>query len=353
MATPRPQKSAEHAGRPPTLKDVALKAGGLHPSTVSLALRNFPGVSEGLRRRIKAAARQLGYRPDPLLAAFNSHRISHSDRRNTVIIAMAAGGGARSEWEKSPMHRQIWAGARRSAAELHAKLELFLVGPSQLSASRLSGILVARGITGVVVAPAHAGVALDVDWSLFSAVRIEEDGLSEPRYQVAVDHRLSARRAWLRLRSLGYQRVGLLDPSDWSAPGRVQTHAGIEFEQTHVPRHLCIPILDTPSPAPAQVGDWLARHRVEAVLCPNPAGWDLLKEAQGSGAAQCPAFGCLQLAEQVPGMAGMMADYEAVGALAVEQLVTLMRTHERGAAQVEVCTLVSSHWREGASCPPR
>jgi LacI family transcriptional regulator len=353
MEIPRPKKSPEKAGRRPTLKDVALQAGGLHPSTVSVALRNFPGVSDGLRRRIKAVAKQLGYRPDPLLAAFNSHRISHSARRNTVVIGMAAGAGSRAEWEESPMHRQIWAGARRSAGELHAKLELFIVGPSQLSAARLSGILVARGITGLIVAPSHAPGAMGLDWSLFSAVRIEEDGLTEPRYQVGVDHRLSARRAWLKVRSLGYQRVGFLDPADWAQPGRVQMHAGIEFEQARGPSHLCIPFFDNPSPSRAQVGAWLSRHRVEAVLCPSVRGLALLRESHGGAGTQCPAFACLQLTENVRGMAGMLAGYEAVGALAVEQLVTLMRTHERGAEQAEVCTLVPSQWQEGASCPPR
>lgn len=59
------QDSAPHARRPPTILDVASHA-GVSKSTVSNVVRDFPGVSESTRRRVREAIDQLGYRPNVL-----------------------------------------------------------------------------------------------------------------------------------------------------------------------------------------------------------------------------------------------------------------------------------------------
>jgi len=59
----------------PRLEDVAVRV-GLSPATVSLVLGNAPGPSTQTRRRVLAAAGELGYRPDrtaSLLARRRSH----------------------------------------------------------------------------------------------------------------------------------------------------------------------------------------------------------------------------------------------------------------------------------------
>jgi LacI family transcriptional regulator len=53
------------ARRPPTILDVASRA-GVSKSTVSNVVRDFPGVSESTRRRVREAIDQLGYRPNVL-----------------------------------------------------------------------------------------------------------------------------------------------------------------------------------------------------------------------------------------------------------------------------------------------
>jgi LacI family transcriptional regulator len=58
---------------PPTLQDIADRM-GLAKSTVSLALRNKGTLSEKTRVRIKQTAEDMGYRPDPLLAALVNRR---------------------------------------------------------------------------------------------------------------------------------------------------------------------------------------------------------------------------------------------------------------------------------------
>jgi LacI family gluconate utilization system Gnt-I transcriptional repressor len=66
-----------------TLSDVA-QAAGVSPITVSRALRGERAVDPALVERVQAAARQLGYVPDPAARALASQRSSHV----TVLIPM-------------------------------------------------------------------------------------------------------------------------------------------------------------------------------------------------------------------------------------------------------------------------
>ena len=66
-----------------TLSDVA-QAAGVSPITVSRALRGERAVAPDLVERVQAAARTLGYVPDPAARALASQRSTHV----TVLIPM-------------------------------------------------------------------------------------------------------------------------------------------------------------------------------------------------------------------------------------------------------------------------
>ncbi len=73
--TKPPSRSARSSGRV-TLNDVA-KAAGVSPITVSRALRGERSVAGELVERVRAAAGELGYVPDPAARALASQRSSH------------------------------------------------------------------------------------------------------------------------------------------------------------------------------------------------------------------------------------------------------------------------------------
>src|SRR5207249_8901180 len=70
--------------KPPTIHDVA-GALGMHKSTVSLALSGKGNVSAATRQKVFAAARELGYEPNPL-----AQRLAHGHRNTTVCLFSAA-----------------------------------------------------------------------------------------------------------------------------------------------------------------------------------------------------------------------------------------------------------------------
>ena len=57
-----------------SLKDVANVA-GVHPTTVSMALRNHPRIPEATRSRLKKLAEEMGYTRDPALVALVEYPI--------------------------------------------------------------------------------------------------------------------------------------------------------------------------------------------------------------------------------------------------------------------------------------
>ena len=166
----------------PRLEDVAAHV-GLSPATVSLVLSNAPGPSVQTRRRVLAAAGELGYRPDrtaSLLARRRSHllgvllEVRNSFHSELVEELQAAAEHAGYELVLSPLTRTR---DERRAVEtlLDFRCEaLILLGPdappARLAAlgRQLPVIAVGRRVTAdgvdVVRTADDQGVAQAVDY---------------------------------------------------------------------------------------------------------------------------------------------------------------------------------------------
>lgn len=69
-----------------SLQHIAVKA-GVTKGTVSLALRNHPRISAATPVRVQAVAAELGYRPNPAVAAWMSHRRGVAPKTGGASIA--------------------------------------------------------------------------------------------------------------------------------------------------------------------------------------------------------------------------------------------------------------------------
>lgn len=349
----RPPRTSPETKRRPTMLDVAKLAGGVHPSTVSLVLRNSPNISEATRKRVLAAVRKVGYRRDPLLDAYNHHRMGVIPHKSEPIIACVSDVESKEELERREPHRSFLRGAREAAEHLHCRLEIFLIGKGQLSPERLNGILHARGITAMLVlALSRESERLPFTWEDFSALRIGGHRLRMPRLSVASDQRQGARLAHKALTAAGYQRIGLLLGPGASAGSCDQLLAGHLLEHSRLPLDSQPPPLLLPQTGDHRtlVRDWIRGNRIDAVCAELGALRDLLPTEAGKTRV---GFAALDVAGEPAETAGIVHDHARVGQQAVEQLIGLMRANQRGLAPAEACTYVPVTWRSGASAPPR
>ncbi len=347
---PRSGNKLSAPGGRPTMRDVARLAGGVHPSTVSLALRNHPGISEATRKRVRAAAQKLGYRPDPLLDAFNTHRLEVLPHKALPVIAFVADFESRSALEASPQHRAIWLGARAAAESLHCQIELFLLHKTQLTPERLHSILRARGIVTLVLGACRSHTQrLAFDWKDYSAIKIESFHLDISLDTVTSDYRASTRLACRKLQELGYDRIGLAWSGQATDRAMELARVGYVIEQSHRLSRTILPQLLFDEEAKAHVvTNWIRQNRLDAVVT-NRSDFAELISVAGTKVPDEIAVAHLDLPSANDLSAGIVADHHRVGAQAVEQVVSLMRGNQRGLPATVCYTRVPATWKDGVT----
>jgi len=193
-----------------TIYDIARRVGVSH-STVALAMRNHHRISEGRRKQVLKVAAEMGYAPDPMLAALATYRAQIQPAKLQNAIAWI------NHWEQPEKlrgaHREFdayWRGAETTARRFGYRLDEIRWEP-KFTARRFEQILLARGIRGVLIPPHPSPPAWgDFDWGKFSAIRF---GLSVPApdsHLVTSDQQRAIVMALKKISGYGYQRIGMV-----------------------------------------------------------------------------------------------------------------------------------------------
>lgn len=189
-----------------TIRDVA-KAAGVHPSTVSRALRNHSGLPETTLHRIQTIARELNYRPDPLISALVSKRYN-KENRAIGTIAWIDTLKEKEGWLQTPFQHTAFYGAQRQAAKKGYQVERFWLGDPNMTASRLSDILYHRGIRGVCIPPMMRRSYLKLKWDHFACAAIGYSMIRPQLHRVTPHHMYNMQTVLRTLRKTGHQRIG-------------------------------------------------------------------------------------------------------------------------------------------------
>lgn len=323
-----------------TMREVARLAGGVHPSTVSLALRDSPRVSPEVRAKIHAVARSIGYRRDPLLDAFNQHRLKVIPQHASRHIAAISDFSSLSELTASPFHTAARAGAVEAADRLHCQLDFFFFGPGQPSPRRLDAMLDARGLRALLLFGVRSDSnIMEFTWSRTCTVAIDSLQLNTPFYRVTPDYREATRLLWRRALAGGFERIGIIR-SNYDYPiTENRAIAGFLLEQLRHSKTTPIPVFTlTPErKIRASFKAWLLKYRPQVILH-STAIKKLLSEIIVDKNIRCLAFDAA-----TPADPGICPDYAEVGRLAVEQLVTLMQTNQLGPPLAGACIYVAAN----------
>ena len=329
----------------PTLAEVAAEA---HVSrmTVSRVLRNSPHVLPETARRVHAAIAKVGYRPDAEVSRLMSYLSRHQARRGyRPIIAWIDTVGKPGE-SGAPL---TMAAARDRAEELGYHLEEFWIGKTALSASRLSTILLTRNIQAVILPPVgDLEQSMDLPWRNFASVAIGFS-LSAPALdRVDQNHYHAALLALGKLRSLGYQRIGIVDTTHSEIRLEHNYLAGFLVHQLAVPARRRVPPLLVEDLQRDNFITWLKRHRPDAVLGFDSQIPDWIRAA-GHDIPKDVGYARLIVKPRQAELSGVMLNAAEIGRAAVELVVGKLHRNEFGLPREPRITLVEGVWNEGAT----
>jgi LacI family transcriptional regulator len=347
------------------MDDVAAAA-GVHPTTVSMALRAHPSIPLATRERILVEARRIGYVRDPLLDAFNFHRLRKLAAKQSPSNAFVVDANASPYFFGGSYHPLVYEGVRAVAESLHLSVEVFPLGTREMTATRLNTIIASRGISGVLLSTfTPATQNIELEWDRYSAVKIESHHLLPQLDVVSNDQCQAARLCMRKLRELGYRRIGLATARDDESRLQDNFSSGILVEQALLPEGECVPpLLFERAEIPAvaqQIVSWIREYKIDAVM----SNWhEIITLQPGTGetarlsttALRVPhdvAFASLDVMPDSTHIGGIVQNHRLVGMRAMEQLAVLVKTYHRGPPENPSATYVPTFWRDGPSAPPK
>ncbi|MEO6246061.1 MAG: LacI family DNA-binding transcriptional regulator [Opitutaceae bacterium] len=330
----------------PTLRSLA-KDLGLSRTTVSDALRGSPRVDPTTAQRVKKAAREAGYRRNPLAGALMSElRRSRGTAFRGVLAAVDFNEPDRPE-AAARFHHALLTGADARAIELGFKVEKFSVGHAGISVQRLDSILQSRGIHGVILLPAWSEPDLtNLDWSRFAGVYTDYIIERPALHAVCSDHYRSMLAALQRLVALGYRRPGLFLHRHHDE--RLQYRWGAAFRtfQENNPDPAPIPTLILNTFNQAEFSKWFRKHKPDVVLGhhTDAIGW---MEECGAKLPATHGFLALNILMKTRPCAGLDLQPRILGGRATELLIAQLQRNETGIPEWPSTTTIPARWVDG------
>lgn len=257
---------------------------GYSTATVSMALRGMGRVPTRTRHAIEKAAARLGYVRDPDTARVMSRIRQPSPNRapETLVFLSEVALGTQPD-RISPWIRGMFQASREEAHLLGYELELEVVDPNVASQKRLSRILTARGIRGLLVGPITLWnpVRLHFDWNRFAAVEMGT-ALNWPNlHRFARESYDDLLDLYAQLKDRGYRRIGFaLSPLRLEFMHHTPESTFLLFRQWHPEMKLVKPMAAFGEWNAQGLRRWLRDERPDVILIYEPDVHDWLRRAK-------------------------------------------------------------------------
>lgn len=332
--------------------EMIARAAKVSRSTVSRALRDDPQISPATRKKIRSLANELHYRPNPLVATLmegvRSRRVRSYAGTLAIITSELKDG---SSWPWSAYR----AGIGRRAAKCGYSVEEFSTMEFGSDGRRLSEILHARGIIGLVLAPyrrLEGPGAVRLEWEKFTAVTL---GYSVAKPNVnRVCHRnyRGVRMAARELARRGYKRIGLCIEPHYDERTDHSYQAGFLVFQQELDAADRVPVFreKIDSRVDRRFLEWTGAHRPDALLLTrgfiDPLARIGVRFPENMGGA------LLDVDPRSHDWAGIDHKSELIGAMATDLLIAQIQRNERGLPGHPLIQSVEGAWVDGSSARP-
>ena len=345
-----PEPAAPRIG----LREIARCLGVSHV-TVSLALRDSPRVSASTKERIKKAANEMGYRPDPMLTALAAYR---SRRSTPEIHSVVAWINAWADPEELRGYKEFdlyWKGASECAAKFGYRLEEFRLH-KQMTPRRLHQIFRARNIRGILLPP-HGPYRLDwqdFPWHEYAVARFGRSLKFPAAHLVTADQLTNTYLAVEQMRERGYRRIGLLTFASDLDPLGSHFTAGFLSARELLDSADSLPIFCIEKPITgdlvARFQRWMEKEKPDALL--STVEHKILLRDVGYRVPEDIAVAATSILDGGVD-SGIDQHPEEIGRVGFLLLNSLIHDGERGIPEVFRQILVEGSWVDGTSLPDR
>ena len=338
-----------------TIRDIATKLGVSHV-TVSLALKGSTRISQGRREQVQNLAKEMGYRPDPILSSLVVYRQSKRPAAIHSAIAWI------NHWEHPEALRgygefnSYWNGASVAAERFGYRLDEFVWQPD-FTPQRFETILQTRNVRGVLIPPHPTQPDWgNFHWDAFSVIRFGLSVRSPNSHIVTADHMRAITNAMDKIYAYGYQRIGLAVSASFDLKlGGSWTGGYMAAQRLLNLRHRLPPYFtgdgESDSVFLKKFKIWYEKNKPDAILTVEPRVVSAIKKLN-LRIPEDVAVASTSVAD-IPVQAGINQNSEEIGRVAVETLISLINSNDRGKPTIPRRILVEGTWVEGASLPDR
>lgn len=328
---------------------------GVTVATVSMALRGKPGISPETALRVREAAERLGYKPDPRFSQLMRFLRTRREAPFRAVLAWAHDFPARDGFRWQHTHAEFFNGARQRAAALGYKLEPFWAREPGMTGPRLARILENRGIPGVLLTtPRRDTWCLgEVSFAGFGVAVVGYTEWSPPFCRACSNQHHTMLEMLSRLEEAGYRRIGLVLSAQDDANAEHNWLSAYLGHHHPLPRgRRPAPLLGPPQKifSRAALESWLDKQRPDCVIGHTNPLLDRIFET-GRRVPDDLGFASLDLFPRDDGLdcSGIDQNSAAVGAAAVDLVVSQLAFLESGCREHPRLTLIEGAWHWGAT----
>lgn len=333
----------------PRLKDVA-QAAGVSVSSASYALRGSHQVSAATRQKVVAAAQRLGYRKNPMVAAWMQQVRKRQKSAYQGTIAFVHALHEQQDLSRNrTFAERAYAGVRARAQESGFRLEEFSLLKQTNSGRTLDRMLFHRGIEGIVIGPIQAkGASLNLDWSRYAPVAIGYTFSEAAVPRVSPNGFEGMKIVMENLHRLGYRRPAFFLYRD-DIPDSV-VRRFVAAYQWHCLERLQrrpFPVLQVKHKNLEELKKWIVQHQPDVVIGIRAEEKTLL-ERLGYTVPKELGYVALESDGSVP-VAHLDQQAFEIGKAALDEVAHQLQINSRGLPEVPHIRQIPGRWVMGAS----
>ncbi len=331
---------------PPSLRSLAREA-QVSLTTASRALSGHPQTAEETRRHVLAVAERIGYRRNALASSvmrdFKRGRVA---KQREVFAYLCWDQPSTWNIPEREFYRRVLRGIEGRAAELGADVIVTWLRDPKIPLPRVGGILRARGVRGLILAPVPDVVHLpEFPWAEFAAVTIGNMMLTPRLHRLQTEHGENVALCLAQMEQRGAQRIGYVaDAKVDRRTGNLAVSRFAYYQMGLPPRRRISPLI-WETWQPDDFTAWLDRHTPDAVIFQGESGLPLhavLQQRRHRHIHFCVVATQLQS----PHIAGALPRHETLGAKAVDLVSVAIAHHDYGPPAEPMNLYIPGVWRD-------